>query len=167
MIHISLYTFSKIKDKQQIKLLVHHIVRDDAQLLFGFFDEIERRIFLHLISVSGVGANTARMILSGMNPQEVAQCILNEDVKRIQSVKGIGAKTAQRIILDLKDKIAKEDFGNLTMANYTHPARNEALSALVMLGFQKNAAEKVLDTILAKESELNSEGLIKLALKML
>lgn len=167
MVHISLHTFSQLKDKQQVKLLVYYIVREDAHVLFGFFEESERRVFIHLLSVSGVGANTARMILSGMSPKEVAQCILSEDVARIQAVKGIGAKTAQRIIVDLKDKIQKEDFGNMSVSSLSHPAKSEALSALVMLGFQKNAAEKVLDTILSKETELNSEGLIKQALKML
>lgn len=167
MVHISLHTFSQLKDRQQVKLLIYYIVREDAHVLFGFFEESERRVFIHLLSVSGVGANTARMILSGMSPKEVAQCILSEDVARIQAVKGIGAKTAQRIIVDLKDKIQKEDFGNMSVSSLSHPVKSEALSALVMLGFQKNAAEKVLDTILSKETELNSEGLIKQALKML
>ncbi|MDR2907224.1 MAG: Holliday junction branch migration protein RuvA [Bacteroidales bacterium] len=170
LIHISLHTYSAIKDSERAKILTHHIVREDAQLLYGFSSEPERKLFLHLISVSGVGANTARMMQSAMSPQELTDAILSGNANKIQSVKGIGAKTAQRVIVDLRDRIAKEDWGtNFATAETTlqGTAKDEALSALVMLGFNRVAAEKVLLNILKINSNLSAELLIKEALRML
>ncbi|MCL2682112.1 MAG: Holliday junction branch migration protein RuvA [Bacteroidales bacterium] len=170
LIHISLYTYAAIKDQTQAKILTHHLVREDAELLYGFSNEHERKLFLHLVSVSGVGANTARMMQSSMSPQELTEAILSGNVNKIQSVKGIGAKTAQRVIVDLRDRLAKEDWGTsfssaeTTSANTT---KDEALSALVMLGFNRIAAEKVLQNILKINPNLSAELLIKEALRML
>ncbi len=170
LIHISLYTYAAIKDQPKAKILTHHIVREDAQLLYGFSSEHERKLFLHLISVSGVGANTARMMQSSMSPEELTEAILSGNVNKIQSVKGIGAKTAQRVIVDLKDRIAKEDWSaHLSSTETTSPntAKDEALSALVMLGFNRLAAEKALQNILKINPNLSAELLIKEALRML
>jgi len=170
LIHISLYTYAAIKDSQQTKILTHHIVREDAQLLYGFNSEHERKLFLHLISVSGVGANTARMMQSSMSPQELTDAILSGNANKIQAVKGIGAKTAQRVIVDLRDKIAKEDWGmalSSSEVTSSNAAKDEALSALVMLGFNRMAAEKALQNILKVNPNLSSEHLIKEALRML
>ncbi len=167
LINISLHTFSQIKEKTHAKLLTHHLVREDAQQLFGFFDAFERKLFLHLISVSGVGANTARMILSAMTPEETAQSILSEDVKKLQSVKGIGGKTAQRIIVDLKDRLAKEDLTAVEHFAPVNSTKDEALAALVMLGFNRIAADKALQTISKMGTATSTEEMIKQALKML
>jgi len=169
-IHISLHTYAAIKDSERAKILTHHIVREDAQLLHGFSSEQERKLFLHLISVSGVGANTARVMQSSMSAQELTDAILSGNANKIQSVKGIGAKTAQRVIVDLRDKIAKEDWGT-TLAtseiSATGTNKDEALSALVMLGFNRAAAEKALQAILKINPNLSSELMIKEALRML
>ena len=170
LIHISLHTYAAIKDCQQAKILTHHIVREDAQLLHGFSSEHERKLFLHLISVSGVGANTARMMQSAMSPQELTDAILSGNVNKLQSVKGIGAKTAQRVIVDLKDRIAKEDWGtnfSSSESTSTNTTKDEALSALVMLGFNRIAAEKALQNIQNINPNLSAELLIKEALRML
>ncbi|MDR0436775.1 MAG: Holliday junction branch migration protein RuvA [Bacteroidales bacterium] len=170
LIHISLYTYAAIKDQTQAKILTHHLVREDAQLLYGFSSEHERKLFLHLVTVSGVGANTARMMQSSMSPQELTEAILSGNVNKIQSVKGIGAKTAQRVIVDLRDRLAKEDWGtNLSSAETTptNATKDEALSALVMLGFNRIAAEKALQNILKINPNLSAELLIKEALRML
>jgi Holliday junction DNA helicase RuvA len=170
LIHISLHTYAAVKNSTQAKILTHHIVREDAHLLHGFSSEHERKLFLHLISVSGVGANTARMMQSSMSPQELTEAILSGNANKIQSVKGIGTKTAQRVIVDLRDRIAKEDWGSalssteLTSANTT---KDEALSALVMLGFNRIAAEKVLQNVLKINPNLSAELLIKEALRIL
>ena len=170
LIHISLHTYAAIKDTTQTKILTHHIVREDAHLLHGFSGEHERKLFLHLISVSGVGANTARMMLSSMSPQELTEAILSGNANKIQSVKGIGTKTAQRVIVDLRDKIAKEDWSATLVSSEkssseTH--KDEALSALVMLGFNRINSEKALQNILKINPSLSSELLIKEALRML
>jgi len=169
-IHISLHTYAAIKDSERAKILTHHIVREDAQLLHGFSSEQERKLFLHLISVSGVGANTARVMQSSMSAQELTDAILSGNANKIQSVKGIGAKTAQRVIVDLRDKIAKEDWGttlSTSEISATGTNKDEALSALVMLGFNRVAAEKALQTILKINPNLSSELMIKEALRML
>jgi Holliday junction DNA helicase RuvA len=169
-IHISLHTYAAIKDSQKAKILTHHIVREDAHLLHGFHSEHERKLFLHLISVSGVGANTARVMQSSMSPNELTEAILSGNSNKIQSVKGIGVKTAQRVIVDLRDKIAKEDwsvaFASSEMSS-TGANKDEALSALVMLGFNRVNAEKALQSILKINPNLSSELLIKEALRML
>ncbi|MDL2308042.1 Holliday junction branch migration protein RuvA [Bacteroidales bacterium OttesenSCG-928-C03] len=169
-IHISLSTYSEIKDLEEGKLLTHFIVKEDANALYGFFSEDERVIFRQLISVSGIGPNTAMLFLSSLSIDEITHAILSENVKVLQSVKGIGMKTAQRVILDLKDKIGKiqpviaQDKKSLSYNNN----KFEALSALVSLGFPKNSAESVLDKIIKAEGiNLSVEDLIKKALRLL
>jgi len=168
-VKISLNTFSKIKDQENIQLFTHFYVKEDAQVLFGFADTHEKQTFLHLVSISGVGPSTGLMVLSSLTPQEVEQAILSEDVQTIQGVKGIGAKTAQRIILELKDKVGKDNSGgdllNLPISRQ-NTTRNEALAALVTLGINKAAAQKSVDKILkGSSSDISLEDLIKLALK--
>ncbi|MCL2413285.1 MAG: Holliday junction branch migration protein RuvA [Bacteroidales bacterium] len=170
LIHISLHTYAAIKDSDRAKILTHYIVREDAHILHGFSSEHERKLFLHLISVSGVGANTARVMQSSMSSQELTDAILSGNANKIQSVKGIGAKTAQRVIVDLRDKIAKEDWSTALESSgisSTGTNKDEALSALVMLGFNRTAAEKALQNILKINPNLTSELLIKEALRML
>jgi Holliday junction DNA helicase RuvA len=164
---ISLTTFSKLEGKAEIKILVHEVIREDAHLLFGFADKEEREIFRLLISVSGVGASTARMMLSSLNPGEIEKAIVSADVNILKGVKGIGLKTAQRIILDLKDKLGKQPGTGEIFSFTDNTKREEALSALVMLGFGKSAVIKVLDRIIRDEKGLSVEDLIKRALKNL
>ncbi len=168
-VHISLYTFTKLKEENQVKIFTHYLIKEDAHLLYGFADEDERMLFRLLISVNGIGANTARLILSSLNAQELCQAIATEDVRTIQSVKGIGSKTAQRIVLDLKDKIMKTVPQNTDkFSKINNNNKNEALSALVSLGFAKNSAEAMLDKIIQSEGiSLSVEDLIKKALKLL
>lgn len=168
-IHISLYTFTKLKEENQVKIFTHYLIKEDAHFLYGFADEDERMLFRLLISVNGIGANTARLILSSLNAQELCQAIATEDVRTIQSVKGIGSKTAQRMILDLKDKIMKTVPQNTDkFSKINNNNKNEALSALVSLGFAKNPAEAMLDKIIQSEGiSLSVEDLIKKALKLL
>lgn len=170
-IRISLNTYSQIKDLPKAKLLVQPIYREDAQQLFGFYTAVEKQLFLLLVSVSGVGANTACMILSAMSPGETVRAIVQEDVRAIQAVKGIGAKTAQRIIVDLKDKVGKVEMEDAPargdMMAQAYPQRETALSALMMLGYAKNATEKVLDKVLAADPSADIESVIKQALRML
>jgi holliday junction DNA helicase RuvA len=168
-IKISLNTYSALKEGERCKLHTYLHIKEDGHTLFGFHEINEKNVFLNLISISGVGPGTAMMVLSSLGPDEVEQAIVNEDVKTIQSVKGIGTKTAQRIILELKDKIKKTSLdGNtrLISQNPYNTLRNEALSALVTLGISKNIAEKSIDSILKKEgNNISLEQLIKLALK--
>ena len=165
-INISLNTYSKLPNSERCKLYTWLHVKEDAHTLYGFMDEGERRLFLHLISVSGIGAGTGRMILSSITPEEIQAAIVKGDVPLIQRIKGIGPKSAQRIILELQDKLKKEGADALISVPQYHTAREEALSALVMLGFAKNLAEKTLDSLIKKESEsLSVELLIKSALK--
>jgi holliday junction DNA helicase RuvA len=166
-INISITTFSKLEGKTQFKVLVHEVIREDAHLLFGFADNEERDIFRLLISVTGVGANTARMMLSSLNPGEIEKAILGSDVNLLKSVKGIGLKTAQRVIVDLKDKLGKHAGSDEIFAFADNTKREEALSALVMLGFAKSAVSKVLDKIVREEKNLTVEDMIKRALKNL
>jgi len=168
LLHISLHTYSRIPDRGQAKIFTHQVIREDAHLLFGFAEEDERELFRLLISVSGVGPNTARMVLSSMSPTEVKSAIVGNNVSMLQSIKGIGAKTAQRIVVDLRDRLEKEGVfkdENLVFSNNT--MHEEALSALVMLGFAKNAAQKALAAILKKKqgAPVTTEGLVKEALK--
>ena len=166
-VNISLTTFSKLEGKSDFKILVHEVIREDAHMLFGFADQEEREIFRFLISVSGVGASTARMMLSSLNPVEVERAIISSDVNVLKSVKGIGLKTAQRIIVDLKDKLGKQSGTGEIFALADNTRRDEALSALVMLGFAKNAVSKVLEKIVREEKNLTVEDMIKRALKNL
>ncbi|MCC1483004.1 Holliday junction branch migration protein RuvA [Winogradskyella immobilis] len=167
LLHISLHTYSKIPDQENLKLYTYLQVREDAHTLYGFSSQTEREIFKLLISVSGVGASIARTMLSSLTPQQVKEGIASGDVGLIQSIKGIGAKTAQRVILDLKDKVLKV-YGIdevSTIENNTN--KSEALSALEVLGFNKKQSEKVVDKILAQEPNANVEKIIKDALKNL
>lgn len=166
-VHISLYTFSQIKDQENCKLFISFQVREDSHTLYGFATEGEKKLFENLISVSGIGPNTGRMILSSNTPDEIQSAIVNGQVALIQKIKGIGPKTAQRLILELQDKLKKQGFEALASPIQSQSVPDEALSALVMLGFNKAAAEKVLNTILKTESNLSVEDMIKLALKRL
>ncbi len=165
---ISLNTFSEIKDKEDIKLFTHLSIREDAHILFGFANEQERGMFLNLISVNGVGPSTAMLVLSSLSPNDLRNAIIREDSATLQAVKGIGGKTAQRLILELKDKVKKEAMDSPSQAtgglyNTNH---REALTALMTLGISKAAAEKSLETVLKKSgNSLSLEELVKLALK--
>lgn len=166
-INISLNTYSSLDNDELCFLYTHFIVREDAQLLYGFKEKSERELFRLLISVSGVGASTAMMILSSLSPKETKQAILGGDVSTLKSVKGIGAKSAERIIVDLKDKIGKVEGGDSISLMQNNTIKDEALSALVMLGFAKNSAEKALTKIMTSEDNLSVEQLIKQTLKNL
>jgi Holliday junction DNA helicase RuvA len=168
-VNISLNTYAKIESAEKVQLLTYLQVREDAHVLFGFADEAERVLFSQLISVSGVGPATAQVLLSGMNPDEVRSAILSENEVAFSRVKGIGPKTAKRIILDLKDKIKKEGGDTpLNLAVQGNTLREEALSALVSLGFVRMNVQKVLNKILQEQPDTKTvEELIKLALKQL
>lgn len=166
-INISLNTFSALDNEELCFLFTHFIVREDAQLLYGFKEKSERELFRLLISVSGVGASTAMMILSSLSPKETKQAILSGDVNTLKSVKGIGAKSAERIIIDLRDKIGKVEGTDSISVSPNNTIKEEALSALVMLGFAKNSAEKSLTKIMNSGEELSVEELIKRTLKNL
>jgi Holliday junction DNA helicase RuvA len=167
-INISLNTFSKLGDAERCKLFVWQHVKEDGHTLYGFFDEGEKRLFLHLISVSGIGPNTGRMMLSSITPQEIQAAIVQGNVTQIQRIKGIGPKSAQRVILELQDKLRKDGPDTLTSMPANNTVKDEALSALVMLGFARNAAEKVIDVELGRNNDnLTVEQLIKYALKTL
>ncbi len=165
--HISLNTYSAVQQLENAKLYTYLSVREDAHVLFGFFDEEERSLFLHLISVSGVGANTARVILSSLSTQEATEAISSGNVTALQRVKGIGGKTAQRIVVDLRDKVGK----TIILGQKSGPSYNtnkeEALSALLILGFNKAAADKVLTKILSENASMAVDKLIKEALRVL
>ncbi|MFB2117791.1 Holliday junction branch migration protein RuvA [Parapedobacter sp. 2B3] len=166
-IHISLHTYSQIKDSEQCKLFISFQVREDAHTLFGFAEEGERRLFDHLISVSGIGPNTGRMILSSITPDEIQSAIIQGNVPLIQRIKGIGPKTAQRMVLELQDKLKKQGPDALTVVRHQQSVPEEALSALIMLGFVRTQAEKVLASISQGNPGLTVEALIKEALKKL
>ena len=164
-INISLTTFSELEKKTEVKIAVHEVIREDTHQLYGFAGEKEREIFRHLISVTGVGANTARMMLSSLSPDELELAIIGSDVGVLKGIKGIGLKTAQRIIVDLKEKLGKSaDTAELFISS-DNANREEALSALVMLGFAKSAVSKILDKIVKEEKNLTVEAMIKKALK--
>jgi Holliday junction DNA helicase RuvA len=164
---ISLNTFERIKNQEECKLFISFQVREDSHTLYGFFEEGERRLFEHLISVSGIGPSTARMILSSITPSEIQTAIIQADIKLIQRIKGIGPKTAQRMVLELQDKLKKEGPDTLIHMPKNQTVFDEALSALVMLGFTKNKVEKLLQSIYAENSSISVEQLIKDALKKL
>lgn len=167
-IHISLTTYSQIKDQENSKLYISFQVREDSHTLFGFATEGERHLFNHLISVSGIGPNTGRMMLSSSTPEEIHSAIVNGQVAMIQKIKGIGPKTAQRVILELQDKLKKlGDNALLPLPVAKQSVPEEALSALVMLGFAKNQVEKVLTSIVQTNESLSVEQIIKMALKKL
>jgi Holliday junction DNA helicase RuvA len=165
LIHISLTTYSQLHGSEKVKLFLHQVIREDAHVLYGFSEPTERELFRMLISVSGIGANTAIMMLSSHKPEELQQAILNENVGLLKNIKGIGIKTAQRVIIDLKDKIGKTAVSDLLFRSTDNPVRTEAISALEMLGFNKKAVEKLVDQVLTEQPAIAVESLIKLALK--
>jgi len=167
LVHISLHTFGQLPEDESIQLYTHLQVREDAHTLFGFATRLERQVFRLLISVSGIGANTARTMLSSLTPQEICQAIQTEQVALIQSVKGIGAKTAQRVVIDLRDKVLGLVEDSDFFAPVSNTNRDEALSALEVLGYQTKACIKVLDGLLAVDPEMNVERLIRNALNKL
>ncbi|MBO9730515.1 MAG: Holliday junction branch migration protein RuvA [Chitinophaga sp.] len=168
-VQISLNTYSRIQNLESCKLLTFLQIKEDAHTLYGFFEEAERSLFLLLISVSGVGASTARMMLSSLQPEDVQRAIMMENERMLESVKGIGAKTAKRIILELKDKIAKhKDTGTHLSATVNNTMHEDALNALVTLGIARNMAESAIQRVMKNEPLLqNLEELIKKALKSL
>jgi len=166
-INISVNTYSGLSEKKNCKLFLHQVIRDDAHLMFGFITEQERYVFRSLITVSGIGANTARMMLSSMTPDEIRTAIVENNVILLKGIKGIGAKTAQRVIIDLRDKLGKMDESAEIFISQSNTIRDEALSALVMLGFTKKDVEKSLDKVLKDKSDSSVEELVKLSLKNL
>lgn len=166
-INISINTCEKLRENTNCTLLLHEIIREDTFDLYGFFDENERTMFRLLISVSGIGANTARVILSKMTPSELATAILSGDSATIQSIKGIGGKTAQRLVLELKDKVNFVEEDAKIVVGQGNTLKIESLSALVMLGYQKSSAEKVVDAIMQESVQHSVEDIVKLALKRL
>ena len=166
-VNISLNTFSKLPEQENVSIFTHLQVKEDSHTLFGFMEKSEREIFRLLLSVSGIGSSIARTMLSSMSPSQIRDAIANGDVPTIQAIKGIGAKTAQRVILDLRDKVLKVyDIDELSLsANNTN--KDEALSALEVLGFARKQAERVVDKVLSQDSSLSVENIIKLALKNL
>jgi Holliday junction DNA helicase RuvA len=169
-IHITLPTFSYLDEQTNAKLFVYEAIREDAYVLYGFRYQSERHLFLLLISVSGIGANTARMIMSSYSAQEIQEMIASGNVVALNAIKGIGTKTAQRIIVDLKDKIVKgvggSDLPNIA-SNIHAQQKEEAVSALIMLGFAPAASQKTVERILIEQPSLKVEQLIKIALKMM
>lgn len=165
--NISLTTFSELENKKEVRLLAHEVIREDAHVLFGFSTARERALFLLLIGVSGVGANTARMLLSSASPAELEMVITSGDVKRLKAVKGVGAKTAERVIVDLRDKIKPAGDTLVLEQTPASEAFDEALAALTMLGFAKPQSQKVLTKLFADDPSLKVEKAIKKALTML
>ncbi|MEM6724800.1 MAG: Holliday junction branch migration protein RuvA [Bacteroidota bacterium] len=173
-IHISLYTYTRIEKLERVKLLTYFHVKEDGQTLYGFSNGIERSLFIHLISVSGIGPNTARLILSAMDPEDVRAAIIAENVKSLTAVKGLGPKTAKRMIVELKDKLLKEagDSSPILDAAQNNQGkqalREEAIAALTALGFSRIAVQKTISQILKTNSRIDKvETLVKLALKAL
>ena len=167
LVNISLFTFGQLTDEENIQLFTHLQVREDAHTLYWFTTDLERQLFRLLIGISGIGANTARTMLSSLSPSEIGQAIQGEQVDVIQSVKGIGAKTAQRVVIELRDKIQAvvADAGIPAVSSNTN--REEALSALVVLGYQTKSCVKVIDELLSMDAEMSVERLIRNALNKL
>jgi Holliday junction DNA helicase RuvA len=166
-INISLHTYTLLPSTDLIKLYVHLQIKEDAHTLFGFVEKSEREIFRLLLSVSGIGANIARTMLSSLDPKQITNAIASADVVTIQSIKGIGSKTAQRVILDLKEKVLKlYDLDEVSMSQ-SNTNRDEALSALEVLGFVRKASEKIVEKIVKEEPDASVESIIKKALKNL
>ena len=164
-VKVSLHTYTKVGDQESVKIFTQFIVREDAQLLYGFADREEREMFNFLISVSGIGPNTAILMLSSLTPSDVAQAIHSEDVNTIKSVKGIGLKTAQRVIVDLKDKMLKFEVSDENIGHSNNTIRFDALTALISLGFDRKMADKALTKVFSDQGTV--ELLIKDALKVL
>ena len=167
LVNISLNTFSLLSDSENISLYTHLQVKEDSHTLFGFYEKTERNLFRKLISVSGIGASTARTMLSSLNPEEIQRAILSENVSTIQSVKGIGLKTAQRVIIELKDKVSAISEGLEISSNFTNSKREESLSALEVLGYSRKQTTKVVDKLISETSEISVEEIIKNALNKL
>jgi Holliday junction DNA helicase RuvA len=173
--HISLYTYTAIQNRPQVKLYIHEAIREDAHVLYGFVDKRERELFLLLISVSGIGGNTARTILSALNPNELCEVIGSGNDKLLKMVKGIGGKTAQRIIVELKDKIISvggdttgaSSMGNALFAEPNNEVLDSAVAALSMLGYTTAASQKVVKAILKEQPSVSVEAAIKEALRRL
>lgn len=169
-VNISLATYSAIENQKEAKILTHLMVREDAHTLYGFVTEEEKEMFLHLLSVSGIGGNTARLILSSISIQELRNAILTDNEVVIRAIKGIGPKSAKRLILELKDKVAKssaENSSNLAASVTSYKFSEEALAALVMLGFSKNIAEKTIQKVESQQTVVSVEDLIKKCLQIL
>ncbi len=166
-VNISLHTFSKLADVENISLFTHLQVKEDSHTLFGFYEKSERQIFRLLLSVSGIGSSTSRTMLSSLSPAQIRDAIANGDAPTIQGIKGIGTKTAQRVILDLRDKVLKVYDIDEVSSNSNNTNKEEALSALEVLGFARRQAEKVVDKVLLQDPSLSVENIIKLALKNL
>jgi len=164
-VKISLHTFSSLGSDENVMIYTQQIIREDAHLLYGFHAVADRQMFNHLISVSGIGPNTAILMLSALTPEEIAQAIQTEYVHTIKSIKGIGAKTAERVIIDLRDKVAKMEFSSNNIFATNNTTRFEALTALVALGFDKKSAERALDKVSTGDEPV--ELLIREALKIL
>ena len=163
---ISLRTYSKIKNIDKVNIFTHLNVKEDSHTLYGFYNKKERKTFLDLISISGVGPSTAIVILSSLSASELKKAIIESDVNKIKSVKGIGLKTAERIILELKDKISKEDIDDIKFVeSFDNTIRNEALSALSSLGISKNVVERHIDNIIDRDNKITLEELIREVLK--
>lgn len=167
-VDISLHTYGLIPNEESVQIHTYLQIKEDSHTLYGFFDTGEREIFKLLISVNGIGASTARTMLSSLNPDEIGTAIAQEDVKKIQSVKGIGLKTAQRVIIDLKDKISKVEMSeNFVGIGAALQQKDEAIAALEVLGYNKKSSEKIIDTLLKTDAEMSVEQLIKQALNRL
>lgn len=166
-INISITSFSALSLNKQVKLYLHQVIREDAHLLFGFVELHEREIFRLLLSVSGIGANTARMILSSLSPSDLISAISSGNLNMLKGIKGIGAKTAERMLVDLRDKVGKISGSEDLTIPANNTARTEALSALVTLGFSRPSVEKVLTRIAREEPNSGVEDLIRKALKLL
>ena len=166
-VHISLHTFSQVKDEEKIKLYTHLQIREDAHTLFGFHSLLERSIFRLLLSVSGIGAATARTMLSSLAPQEIHAAIVNEDLATIKAIKGIGLKTAQRVLIELKDKMLQLYESEQIPLLKNNTIKEEALSALEVLGYPRRQSEKVIDNAIQSDPNSSIEELIKVALNKL
>ena len=167
LINISLNTYSQLNETSEAKLFIHEIVREDAHLLYGFSSVEERGIFQLLLSVSGIGANTARMILSALTPEEVKVAITTGNVPVLKNIKGIGAKTAQRVIVDLRDKVGKTSETSEIFDVSSNRIKEESLSALATLGFSKSSVTKIVDQIISKNPKISVEELLREALNRL
>jgi len=167
LVNISLNTYSLLSESESISLYTHLQVKEDSHTLFGFFEKTERNLFRKLISVSGIGASTARTMLSSLSPDEIQRAILSENVTTIQSIKGIGLKTAQRVIIELRDKVVVLGDVDDSIIGMSNSKREEALSALEVLGYSRKQTTKVIDKIIGDNSEISVEGIIKDALNKL
>ena len=166
-VHISLHTFSQIGPKEKIKLYTHLQIREDSHTLFGFHTPMERAVFLLLLSVSGIGASTARTMLSSLAPEQIQRAIVSEDLNTIKSIKGIGLKTAQRVLIELKDKMINLLDGEEIQISGNNTIKDEALSALEVLGYSRKQSERVVDQIIQQSPDRSVEELIKEALNKL